>query len=456
MKKPFYSLLLAVVMAGSFVAGLLSNHTDRPKAATETRKVLYYVDPMNPAHTSSVPGLAPCGMKMEPVYAEESPAPRPIGGAPQVPGAVTISTEKQQIAGIRTAAVQESPMTGTIRALGRVAPDETRIFRVNAATDGWIRRALPVTTGSVVKKDELLATFYAPEFFTAMKAYLYGLRSKERFQRSGHETKEQLDLTDANIENYRNGLRNLGMTERQLDEIMKGHQGGEYVEIRAPEAGFVLVRNVTDGERFQKGAELYRIADLSRVWVLADVFGNESRYFRPGIRVKVTQPGQDMVFRARVADVAPQFDPGTRALKVRLEVENTGHTLRPDMFVDVEAAVSSPSSLTVPAEAILDSGLSKTVFIDRGNGLFEPRAVETGARLGGRVAITKGLAIGERIVVSGNFLVDSESRMKASVKTRDVISPPPGGTKERYVMKPASPGPEGAAASLMHQGGHRP
>jgi membrane fusion protein, copper/silver efflux system len=416
MKKYAYLVLLLILVAGSFIAGSWYNHPQKAgNGAFAARRVLYYVDPMNPSHTSDKPGIAPCGMMMEAVYADEGPAEQtPAGTVSMSPGMVKIVPEKQQVIGIKVATTEKAPWSGTLRVLGRVAPDETRIYRMNAATDGWVKKMLPVTTGSLVKKDDLLATFYAPEFFSAMKAYLYGLRSFDRFQNSG-EVKEQSEVTDASIENYRNSLRNLGMSDHQLNEIMRTRNGGERVEIRASEAGFILVRNLSLGERFQRGTELYRIADLSHVWVLADIFENESRYFRPGMTATVTYGPEKKVFRARVSDVLPQFDGNSRTLKLRLDVANPGFTLRPDMFVDVSLPVEFPTALTVPAEAILDSGLKKTVFVDRGNGFFEPRQVETGARLGGRVEITKGLAPGERIVVSGNFLIDSESKMKMAV-----------------------------------------
>jgi RND family efflux transporter MFP subunit len=174
----------------------------------------------------------------------------------------------------------------------------------------------------------------------------------------------------------------------------------------------VTVRNVSTGLRFDKGTELYRIADLSRVWILADLFENEASYFKPGRTVKVTLREQKKTFTAKVSSVLPQFDSATRTLKLRLEVDNPGHTLRPDMFVDVEIPVTFPPAVTVPADAILDSGIKKTVFVDRGNGIFEPRLVETGWRFGNRVEIKSGLKPGERIVVSGNFLIDSESKME--------------------------------------------
>jgi YHS domain-containing protein len=180
----------------------------------------------------------------------------------------------------------------------------------------------------------------------------------------------------------------------------------------APVDGFVLARNVSPGLKFDRGAEWYRIADLGQVWILADVFENEAQYLHPGVRARVSLPNQSKTFLARVSEVLPQFDAATRTLKVRLEAGNPGYLLRPDMFVDVELPISFPPTIAVPVDAVLDSGPKKTVFVERGEGFFEPREVETGWRFGDRVQIVKGLAAGERIVVAGNFLIGSESRLK--------------------------------------------
>jgi RND family efflux transporter MFP subunit len=174
----------------------------------------------------------------------------------------------------------------------------------------------------------------------------------------------------------------------------------------------VLARNAFTGLRFDRGTELFRIADLSKVWVLADVFENEAEYLKPGLQLKFTLPHQKKVFQAKVSDVLPQFDPATRTIKVRLEADNPGYALRPDMFVDVELPISLPPAIAVPADAVLDSGLKKTVFVDHGKGAFEPREVETGWRIGNRVEIVRGLKPGEQIVISANFLIDSESRLE--------------------------------------------
>jgi RND family efflux transporter MFP subunit len=186
----------------------------------------------------------------------------------------------------------------------------------------------------------------------------------------------------------------------------------EAIQIVAPADGLVLARNIWPGQRFERGAEWYRIADLRHAWILADVFEQEAPHLRPGTPATVSLPGQSTGIGARVASVLPQFDGTTRTLKVRLEADNPHYVLRPDMFVDVDLKITVPSSITVPADAVLDSGVATTVFVERGNGTFEQRAVETGWRLGDRVEIVKGLEHGERIVTAGTFLLDSESRMR--------------------------------------------
>jgi RND family efflux transporter MFP subunit len=202
------------------------------------------------------------------------------------------------------------------------------------------------------------------------------------------------------------------MSEQQMKELANTKQITDKIFIVAPATGFIIARNVSPGQQFEKGFEWYRIADLSRVWVLADLFRNETEYVRPGMKVRVTLPETKKSLNAVVSTVLPQFDATSRTLKVRLELDNPGYTLRPDMFLDVEFPVTLPSALTIPADAVLDSGLKKTVFVDQGNGIFEPREVETGWRMGDRVEIVRGLKPGERIVISGNFLIDSESRLE--------------------------------------------
>jgi Cu(I)/Ag(I) efflux system membrane fusion protein len=417
MRKPSYAVVLTLLVVVSFLIGYrISPRREESKTSASGRRILYYHDPMHPAYKSDKPGIAPdCGMQLEPVYADDGSEGETADkdDRPALPpGTVHVSPEKQQTIGVRVGQVEESSGLRTVRLLGRVAVDETRIYRLNTATDGWVRETSSNSTGSLVKKDEVLATYYAPEFLGAEQAYFYALNSLDRFRAAGKETSEQIALTQISTQQAGDSLRNLGMGEAQLQELARTRQSTQNIELRSPVTGFVLVRNVSPGQRFERGIELYRIADLSRVWILADTFENEAQYFQPGVHARVILPNQRRAFVATVSEVLPQFDPATRTLKIRLEADNPGYVLRPDMFVDVELPVKLPAGITVPADAVLDSGLKKTVFVDRGNGYFEPRTVETGWRYGDQVEVVKGLARGERIVVSGNFLIDSESRMK--------------------------------------------
>ena len=201
------------------------------------------------------------------------------------------------------------------------------------------------------------------------------------------------------------------MSDLQIEEIHQTRTASPHVNIYSPVSGFVLARNVSPGQRFDKGTELYRIADISRVWVLTDIFEKDRQFLKPGAEATVLYQGRRL--KARMSDALPQFDAQSRTLKTRFELDNPGYVLQPDMFVDVELDVEMPPAITVPADAVFDSGLRKTVFVDRGNGSFEARRVETGWRLGDRVEIVRGLMEGERVVAAANFLLDSESRMRA-------------------------------------------
>jgi membrane fusion protein, copper/silver efflux system len=344
------------------------------------------------------------------VDSNHPPQAAPIAALPA--GTVNVPPDKQQLIGMRIGHVEKSAATLTRRLLGRVATDETRLYRLTMAVDGWIQEIFPVTVGSLVEKDKPLLSFYNPEFLGPLQAYFYALGALDRYEESGREPPAQIVLTKATIQQAVDSLKNLGMGDIQIDELKRTRQLTQRVVLRAPATGFVIARNVASGQRLERGTELYRIADLGHVWILVDIFENEAAYFRPGVIARVSLPYQRKSFDARVSDVLPQFDPVSRSLKMRLETENPGYMLRPDMFVDVDLPVRLPPAVTVPVDAVLDSGLRKTVFVDRGNGFFEPRTVETGWSSGGRVEVVRGLDPGERIVIAGIFLIDSESRMR--------------------------------------------
>jgi len=405
-------MLLVCVIAAFLFGSVQGRRQAGAAAGAGARKILYYVDPMNPSHTSDKPGLAPCGMKMEPVYADADSAAGPSEG-PLLPGTVKVSVEKQQLIGVRLGTAEQKSISHVMRLPGKVAADETRSFQVTAPSDGWITKAMPVAAGSFVRRDETLAWFYSPTFISAGQAFRNALEYQDRMRTNPAERAVQRPgLAEFNVKQYRDSLRNLGVSDRQIDDMIRTRQYSEHIEIVAPADGFITARNVSLGQRFEPGFELYRIVDLSRVWIGVDVAGREAPLVPAGVAARVLVPSQNLSLDARLSDALPQVDNVTRTLKLRFEADNPGFVLKPEMFVDVEFTISLPESLIVPAEALLDSGVRRTVFVDRGHGYFEPRTVQTGWRLGDHVQILQGLMPGETIVISGNFLLDSESRMK--------------------------------------------
>jgi Cu(I)/Ag(I) efflux system membrane fusion protein len=276
-----------------------------------------------------------------------------------------------------------------------------------------------------VKKDQVLASFYGPEseFRSAQQSYYTGLEAFYRMAvtqpqpQSQSQPQAHASLRGAEaIDRMADELRTLGVSNSQLREMGSRRQLMQDIRVESPVDGVVLKRNVAPGLRFDRGFEFYRIADLNRVWILADVQRQQLPFIRRVASARITTAGESSAVSATLSPSEPIFDEATLTLKVRLEASNPQRALKPGMFVDVEFPVDLPETLVVPADAIVDSGLRKTVFVERGNGHFEPRLVETGWRFDDVVEVTKGLMPGERIVISGTFLVDSESRMKGGVK----------------------------------------
>jgi RND family efflux transporter MFP subunit len=420
MKKILSVVAIALLMILSYVAG--GRHTVRHATATSgsDRRVLYWVDPMHPDYKSDHPGIAPdCGMPLEPVYAEDaSNALRSTSLGQLAPGEVSIDGATQGLLGIQMATVEKSGAPHVIRVVGRVVAEDTRVYRINSGTDGFIRETYNDSVGELVKKDQKLATSYTGETlavasgFLAANAGVPGAVGKDGSRTvpfPGALHKQGV----SSLGGYADRLRNLGVSDVQIKQMADSHQLPENVDIVAPADGFILARNITPGQHFERAMEFYRIADLSRVWILADIYGSEARSFHPGAMARVSLSGGGKTFSARVSSVLPEVDPATRTLKLRLEADNPGFALRPDMYVDVELPVAMPVGLTVPQDAVLDSGREQRVFVERSSGVFEPRPVQTGWRSGDRVEIVHGLAAGERVVAAGTFLVDSESRLKS-------------------------------------------
>ena len=416
-------IVVLLLMAGSFGVGRWRDRAVRASVrSTEPAKqpaILYYHDPMHPSYRSDKPGIAPdCGMNLVPVYAtaaELEPAPANADAARG--GGVSISSEKQQLLGVRLGMAEIASNSGTFRTAGRIVPDESRVYRLTAKVDGWVRKIYPDSTGTLVKKGQPLVAVYSKDLQVAQQAYVFALNQLDRFN-NGDEPDGLERLKQAARDALVN-LESVGVSQSQIREIARTRMVRQEVDLVAPAAGFITARSVYADQRFDRGMDFYRIVDLTGVWILADIAEPEVHYIAPGTVARVSSPQLPAVpFEARVSNVLPQFDAASRTLQVRLIAENPGFALKPDMYVDLEFAVRTPPGIVVPRDAVIDSGTTKTVFVARGSGFFEPRPVRTGWRMGDHVEIIEGLEAGERIVVSGNFLIDSESRMQTDAGRR--------------------------------------
>lgn len=411
-KKRTYPLVLCAILGAAVLAGTL--HAPREAvtaAAADSRTALYYRCPMHPTYTSDKPGTAPCcGMALEPVYARDASRPA-ADGSHASDAAVRVSSEQQQLIGVKVARFDPASGIARLRLYGRVVADETRIRKIAVGVNGYIRDAFEATTGSYVRKGQVLATFSTIEMRQPIGAYISALDVLDREVKSGKSTAAQTAAATLATEVTLDRLLTLGMSAEQVQEVKSTRAVPAQIHVVSPIDGLVVLRNVFPGQELQAATELFQIADLQRVWIVADVPAVEADLVKAGTAAEVAVGGRTI--RARVSNKVPrQFDPATQSFTVRLEADNTGLALRPDMFVDVHLELPYEATLAIPREAIVTSGLRNSVFVERSAGVFEPREVKTGRRLGDRVEIVEGLAAGERLVVSGTFLLDSESRMR--------------------------------------------
>jgi Cu(I)/Ag(I) efflux system membrane fusion protein len=408
MRKIWLAILVGVSLAVVFLLGSMY----RQKTDAKTAGIpLYYRDAMNPSYTSDKPGKAPDGMDLQPVYADQG-SPTPSAMPMTSPGVVQLSRERQQMIGVQLGRVQKSPATQTLRTVGRVVLDENRLFPLTAAGDGWVTRILSDSaTGDTVREGQPLISVYGRDYMTAQRTFLYALAASKNPPpvASG----DIQNLPAFTLQEARLVLQNMGFGVAQIEQISRTNQLMLDITLTAPATGVIISRNAWPKQEFSLGTELFRVADLTHVWIDADLFGSDAGSVQTGTAARVSVPGRPGIqLRATVSKSLPRFDAGSRTLKLRLEVQNPELILRPDMFVDLEFPINLPAATTVPVDAVVESGLRKIVFVDKGSGVFEPRAVETGWRSGGLVQIIHGLDPGESIVVSGNFLLDSERKIR--------------------------------------------
>ncbi len=381
-------------------------------SAGAERKPLFYRNPMNPEITSPVPAKDQMGMDYIPVYADEDQE--------TTAGTVTIDPVTVQNIGVRTATVERRTIAREIHTVGRVDYDEQRIARLHPKTQGWIEELRIGTTGSSIKRDEILLSIYSPQLVSSQQEYLLALKNYETLSNSPFEDVRRgaRDLVDSSLDR----LRLLDVPEHQIETLTETRQVMKLLHIHSPTEGIVINIGARDGQFVTPQSELYMIADLASVWVFVDIFEEELPWVRVGdeadMRVMAV-PGT--IFRGRLTYIYPYAESRTRTIKARLEFDNSELLLKPEMFADVTIHASPrEDAVVVPSEAVLRSGLKEQVFLVRAPGKFEPRAVEVGLSGSGMTEIRHGLEPGDRVVVSAQFLIDSESKLReAAAKMRE-------------------------------------
>jgi len=339
--------------------------------------------------------------------------PAPAANTQPAAPTVVLSPDKIQLIGVRTALAEYRSPDRQIRTVGKVEPDETRLAFVNTKISGWVKKLFVDYTGKVVEKGQPLLSIYSPDLVTAQEEYLIALRSASHAQHEAGGLPEVESSRNELLESAKRRLQLWDIADAQIAELEKTGKPQTEMVIEAPLSGIVLEKMVLDGAYITPGMNLYKIADLSSVWIMADIYEYEVPLVKVGQTARVTLPySAGETLRATVNYINPSLDPVSRTVKVRLAMKNPGLLLKPEMFANVEIVVSSGPRLVIPREAVLDSGRRQIVYVEKKPGVYEMRQVTLGQRGEDYVEVLKGIRKGERVVTSGNFLIDSESQLR--------------------------------------------
>jgi membrane fusion protein, copper/silver efflux system len=430
---PKFCSLVAVLMAVAFLAACA------PRPASQ----LYHC-PMHPDYVSDRPGDCPiCGMRLVPMKAT---APTPgasehqhgaATGQPPAPGAGLPATRdmpagmaavhtdegRADLAGVRTAVAAYDAVVSVVRAVGTVVPDETRIRHITTKVGGYVEKLHAHAVGQPVTAGEPLFEIYSPELLASQEEYLRARQSAEEFAKSTlpEVRRGGADLAAA----ARRRLELFDVPQDFLQQLETTGQVQRTVVFRAPFSGYVSDKTIVEGHKIDAGMDLMTITDLSHVWVAAQLYEAEAIAAQVGRPAMVTLPyDAGTSLRGRISLVYPTIETESRTIKVRLEFDNPRLLLKPGMFVNVALEASRVSGVVVPDSAIIDSGTRQVVFVEAGPGQFAPREVQVGPRADGKAVIRSGVSAGERVAVSANFLLDSESRLRGAVTGK---TPAPAG-----------------------------
>ncbi len=374
----------------------------KPKAAQGERKVLFYRNPMGLPDTSPVAKKDPMGMDYIAVYE---------GDEPDDGKTIRVSLDKVQRSGVRTEPAEARVLVRPVRGVGTVAIDERRLTIVTMRSDGYVEDLFVNTTGQSVRAGQPLFRVYSADIQRAQIDFLVAIGSVQRGT-AGADAARQ-------VEGAMQRLRNLGVPESRIREVQETRANPRTLDWPAPAGGTVLVKRIVNGQRVVAGDELYRIADLTQVWVIADVAEGDLADIAPGTRATVTfRAYRNAPVEGVATFIYPEVRPETRTVRVRIEVANPDGRLKPDMYADVVFHVDGDrlSVTTVPTGAVIDTGARQIVLVARGEGRFEPRPVRLGRRGEGHVEVLEGLEPGEEIVTTANFLIDAESNLQTALK----------------------------------------
>jgi len=391
-KRKVIIALVAVIVGSLLIGGFYLQKKE--KEATTERKGELYICPMHPDYVSDRPGNCPiCGMKLIPASEKKKPMEH------MKMGTIYISPQRQQLIGVKTKRVEKEEVEKTIRTVGRIEYDETKLAYVNLKYSGWIEELYADYVGKFVKKGEILMTVYSPDLIQAQEEYLQTIKNSDDYLK----------------EKAFNKLILWGIDESEIKEIEKDGILLRF-PIRSPISGFIIEKKALKGKFFKSGENLFKIADLRKVWVIADIYEYELELVEEGAVAEIELPYlPGKVFKGRVTYIYPDIDPLTRTAKIRIELSNPDYELKPGMYATVILRTKIGERLIIPKDAVLDSGKKKYVFIRKEGGYFEPRIIKLGAELDDYYIVEDGLEEGEEVVTSSNFLIDSESKLKLAI-----------------------------------------
>jgi Cu(I)/Ag(I) efflux system membrane fusion protein len=376
--------------------------------ATKERKVLYYRNPMGLPDTSPVPKKDPMGMDYIPVYEGEA------DDEPASANQIRISTDKVQKLGVRTEKASLKAIEKVVRANGHIGPDERRVFTIAPKFEGYVEHLHANATGQAVAKGQPLFEVYSPELVSAQREYAIAAQGLQSLKSADSETQAGMkQLADSSLMR----LKNWDISDEQIRALAKSGEARRTMTYRSPVAGIVTEKKAVQGMRFMPGEMLYQVADLSTVWVLADVFEQDIGFVKSGAKAKLRiNAYPDKEFGGTVTYVYPTLNVETRTAQVRVELANPDRLLKPGMFAHVELGVMARErAVTVPVSAVIDSGTRAIVLVQAKEGRYEPREVRLGARSDEYVEVLEGVKDGEEVVVAANFLIDAESNLKAAI-----------------------------------------